>query len=128
MKIFFTVPTEMLLLGNYCSAETPALTTSYSIYKLSARKALKAQCEELELKNQQLNSQLHHAIARSTKSAQIKSTCIFGCMVAQFGTLWYLTFEVYAWDQMEPAAYFIMLSYTVASSIYFGFKKRDGES
>ncbi len=97
------------------------------MYKIHTRKVLEAQCEQLELKNQQLNSQLHDAIARSRRSAKMKSTCIFGCMVIQFGTLWYLTFEVYAWDQIEPAAYFLVLSYTVASSIYFGFKKRDGE-
>ncbi len=74
-----------------------------------------------------MNSLLCGAIARSQRSTRIKRTCVFGWMVAQFSILWYLTFEVYAWDQMEPAAYFLMLSYTVGASIYFGFKKRDGK-
>eukprot|EP01084_Bolivina_argentea_P048082 88597_1 len=119
---------EVLFMNPRWETSRARLLTALEIDKsaaVSTRKALKAQCEELELKNQQLNSQLYDAMAQSKKYAQIKSTCIFGCMVAQFSTLWYLTFEVYAWDQMEPAAYFLMLSYTVAASIYFGFKKRD---
>ncbi|KAG5190319.1 hypothetical protein JKP88DRAFT_243012 [Tribonema minus] len=64
-------------------------------------------------------------LARARRGARIKSAGVLGFLTLQFSGLFYLVYEVYSWDIMEPASYFLMLSYSVGSALYFSFKKRE---
>eukprot|EP00752_Nemacystus_decipiens_P011029 g9799.t1 len=64
-------------------------------------------------------------ISKARRTVTLKKSAVLAFMTAQFGVLAYCVYEVYSWDVMEPASYFLMLSYSVGSSIYFSTKNRE---
>eukprot|EP00611_Tribonema_gayanum_P003709 TRINITY_DN1295_c0_g1_i4.p1 TRINITY_DN1295_c0_g1~~TRINITY_DN1295_c0_g1_i4.p1 ORF type:complete len:387 (-),score=175.74 TRINITY_DN1295_c0_g1_i4:658-1764(-) len=87
--------------------------------------ALEEQLKEAEEKEKAMADLRETILARARRGARIKSAGVLGFLTLQFSGLFYLVYEVYSWDIMEPASYFLMLSYSVGSALYFSFKKRE---
>lgn len=48
-----------------------------------------------------------------------------GALVSQFSVLAYCTWEVFAWDVMEPFCYFLGFGYGTLFYLYFAIQKKD---
>ncbi|CAM9453447.1 unnamed protein product, partial [Laminaria digitata] len=60
--------------------------------------------------NLRLESIKDTLIAKAHRTVTLKKGAVLAFMTAQFGTLAYCVYEVYSWDVMEPATYFLMVS------------------
>lgn len=56
--------------------------------------------------------------------ARMKKLAVITWFTAQFGGMFWLVFDVFSWDVMEPASYFLGLAYTVGFSVYFSATAR----
>ncbi|CAM9563566.1 unnamed protein product, partial [Hapterophycus canaliculatus] len=86
---------------------------------------LRRQLHDLYAEDARLQEIRNTLVAKAHRNVTLKKGAVLAFMTAQFGTLSYLVYEVYSWDVMEPATYFLMLSYSVGSSLYFSTKKRE---
>ncbi|CAM9820514.1 unnamed protein product [Ectocarpus sp. 6 AP-2014] len=87
--------------------------------------ALRQQLNALYSEDARLQGIRDILIAKAQRQVTLKKGAVLAFMTAQFGTLAYCVYEVYSWDVMEPATYFLMLSYSVGSSLYFSTKNRE---
>ncbi|CAM9740281.1 unnamed protein product, partial [Phaeothamnion confervicola] len=79
----------------------------------------------MEKEDAQLTALEAVAARRVRSNTGAKKLAVLSFLMAQFGGLAYLVYEIYSWDIMEPASYFLMLSYGVAGSLYFATKRRN---
>ncbi|CAM9376459.1 unnamed protein product [Chrysoparadoxa australica] len=90
--------------------------------KVSELRAELAEHQQKEEQIRELKKGIEHEWKRHASNGKF---LIFTLMSAQLGGLTYLTYQVYAWDVVEPMTYFIMAANTVLGSIYFGARKKD---
>ncbi|CAM9713484.1 unnamed protein product, partial [Pylaiella littoralis] len=86
---------------------------------------LRQKLNAMHLEDARLQAIRNVLIAKARRVVTLKKSAVLAFMTAQFGILAYCVYEVFSWDVMEPATYFLMLSYSVGSSLYFSTKNRE---
>mmetsp|Transcript_17588 Transcript_17588/g.38487 ORF Transcript_17588/g.38487 Transcript_17588/m.38487 type:complete len:350 (-) Transcript_17588:3479-4528(-) len=87
--------------------------------------------KRLEVLREQLNETLKEKrrLDSIAKYQVRRNGLLFGAYLsAQNALLAFCVFGVYSWDVMEPICYFLGISVTCCSAVYFGLKKRDMSS
>jgi hypothetical protein len=62
---------------------------------------------------------------RAERVALAKKGLVLTAFAAQFSGLFYLVYEVYSWDVMEPFTYFLSTAYALGAAVYFSVTKRE---
>lgn len=121
-----TSPTAVYL-STHANRSTATLLHNSASYA-SCIAALEKQLQDLHTRNVAMGNALSIIESKVRRTGLIKKTFVTTWLTGQFVFLFWLVFDVFSWDVMEPASYFITLAYSVAYCAYFAAtKKSPGE-